>query len=356
MNSEQIQNMGIPTISVILPVYNGEQYLTEAIDSILAQTFPDFELIAFDDGSTDSSLKILKKYAEQDRRVRVISRENRGLVTTLNESIDIARGIWIARMDQDDIALPHRFARQLSWLEKTGADISGSWVRRFGTSDMRVVRLRETDQAIKMEMLFCSPFAHPAVMIRTSEAKKLRYDIAFEKAEDYDLWERAAEAGCKMTNVQEVLLLYRVHPAQISTLTASKQQQVEQAIRRRYWEFYTKVTKLDQRCLSEILKLFEPATSKIEISDAGSLFAMLFRQGNEEARIVMLDHVRRLYMKAAANCPGIVAKWNDLSREVGVDSGTLFTLKLWIFRVLRIRTDGGLFRRIKRIYIWGASR
>jgi glycosyltransferase involved in cell wall biosynthesis len=351
-----IEQKAAPLISVILPVYNGEQYLAEAMDSLLAQTFSDFELIAFDDGSTDRSLKILKRYAEQDRRVRVISRENRGLVTTLNESINEARGTWVARMDQDDIALPQRFERQLSWLEKTDADISGSWVQRFGTSDKRVVRLRETDQAIKMEMLFCSPFAHPAVMIRTSTARKLRYDIAFEKAEDYDLWERSAEAGCKMTNVQEILLLYRMHPAQISTLTAIKQQLVEQAVRRRYWEYIAKEEKLEQSCVYETLKLFEPTMAKIDMRKVGQVFGTLFRQGNDEAKSVILDRVRRLYLTAAASCPDIVSQWNDLSREMKVEVNMAFILKLWIFHTLKIKSNGYMFRQIKKIYIWGASR
>ena len=128
-----------PLITVVLPVYNGEKYLSEAIDSILTQTFADFELITINDGSTDDSLQILRKYEQRDSRIRVIARENRGLATTLNDSVDIARGEWVARMDQDDIALPHRFERQLAWLKETGADISGSWVRRFGSPDKPVV-------------------------------------------------------------------------------------------------------------------------------------------------------------------------------------------------------------------------
>jgi glycosyltransferase involved in cell wall biosynthesis len=213
-----------PLISVVLPIYNGEKYLVEAIESVISQTFADFELIMIDDGSTDGSRKILQEYAAKDLRVKVVLRENRGLATTLNDSIDIAHGSWIARMDQDDIALPHRFQRQLEWLEKTGADISGSWVQRFGTADKRIVRLPRTDEEIKMELLFCSPFAHPTVMMRSSLARGLRYDKAWEMAEDYDFWERAAEAGWRMTNVPEVLLMYRVHAAQISTLSNDRQQ------------------------------------------------------------------------------------------------------------------------------------
>src|SRR5258706_14041022 len=105
-----------PAVSVVMPVYNGERYLASAIDSILAQTFTDFELIAVDDGSTDSSLPMLKRYAERDPRVRVISRPNTGIVGALSDAIAAARAPLIARMDADDLSLPLRFERQVAYL------------------------------------------------------------------------------------------------------------------------------------------------------------------------------------------------------------------------------------------------
>src|SRR6266568_274661 len=228
----QVADQAAPLISVVLPVYNGEQYLAEAIDSILAQTFTNFELIIIDDGSTDNSLGILKQYQYLDSRIRLIARENRNLATTLNDSIDLARGVWVARMDQDDIALSHRFERQLQWLEQTEADICGSWIKFFGTADKRIIKQPQTDQAIKMQLLFGAPFAHPSVMMKTALVRRLRYDKAWEKAEDYDLWERAAHAGWQMTNVQEVLLLYRQHATQITTHASNQNHMLTQKIRR----------------------------------------------------------------------------------------------------------------------------
>jgi len=345
-----------PLISVVLPVYNGEKYLAEAIDSVLAQTFANFELIMIDDGSTDSSQQILSEYERRDARVRVIVRENRGLATTLNNSIDIARGAWIARMDQDDIALPHRFERQLDWLERTGADISGSWVQRFGSPDKRVVRLRQTDEAIKMEMLFCSPFAHPTVMMRTALVKQLRYDSAWEKAEDYDLWERTAEAGWKMTNVPEVLLLYRVHIAQISTRTADQQQQLGQEIRRRYWEFVFHSFRLNRKWIDEDLKMFESSLLDVDMDAVDASFTGLLQHSHGESRNVIFNHATRLYFRAAASCPNIVSSWVKLNREFGEGWGGATKFKLWLFRWLRIRADGDLFKQLKKLYVWRASR
>jgi len=313
----QIDKEVVPLISVALPVYNGEKYLAEAIDSILAQSFSNFELIIIDDGSTDGSRQIMREYERRDARVRVVTNENSGLANTLNDIIDLARGIWIARMDQDDIALPHRFERQLEWLERTGADITGGWVRRFGTSDKRVVRLRQSDEAIRLEMLFQSPFAHPTVMMRTELLKGLPYDSAWEKAEDYDLWERAAEAGWKMTNVPEVLLLYRVHIEQISSRTANRQLQLSMEVRRRYRAFMSHSSQQLRTQITEALKIFELPLFSVDMDDADASFVELLKHSNGESKDVFFDYVTRFYFSMAANCPNIVSRWGKLNREFG---------------------------------------
>lgn len=346
-----------PLISVVLPVYNGEKYLVEAIDSILAQTFVDFELIMIDDGSTDGSYRTLQEYENRDARIRVFTRENRGLVSTLNEGIDLARGSWIARMDQDDIALPQRFERQLQWLEQTGADICGSWVQRFGTSDKRVVRLHQADEVIKTELMFSSPFVHPSVMMCAELVKHLRYDGACEKAEDYDLWVRAAEAGWRMTNVPEVLLRYRVHPEQISTKTMILQHQVGQIIRRRYWVFIFSSIKLNMNRIGEVLKVFEPSSlAGINMEAVDACFTVLLQHHQAESREVIFDNATRIYYKLASDCPDIVLRWSNLNREFGGGWGLNTKLRLCFFRLLRIRTDGYLFKQFKKFYLWGVSR
>lgn len=339
-----------PVISVAMPVYNGQRYLAEAINSILAQTFADFELIIIDDGSTDNSLQVLREYQKRDARIRLIARENRNLATTLNDIIDLARGKWIARMDQDDIALPQRFERQLQWLEQTGADICGSWVKLFGASDTYILKHSQTDEAIKMELLFGAPFAHPAVMMKTELVKQLRYDKAWEKCEDYDLWERAARAGWKMSNVPEVLLLYRQHEAQISTSTSNLQQAFGQKIRRRYWEFVFKSRGIDCKWIDEVLKIREPSTLKPNMDDVDAAFTALLENSQGEARETIFDHATRLYFRAAANCPGVVVGWGKLNKKFGVGYAIGVKLKLWLLATLHIRSDSRLFNYLKTIY------
>lgn len=347
-----IEQKSAPLISVVLPVYNGEQFLSEAIDSILAQTLVDFELLIIDDGSNDGSRQILGEYARRDPRVRLILRENRGLAATLNDLVDAARGVWIARMDQDDIALPHRLERQLAWLEGTGADISGSWVKRFGTWDNRVVQLRESDDAIRMEMLFSCPFAHPTVMMRSVRVKQLRYDPAWDKAEDYELWERAAEAGWVMTNVPEVLLLYRVHGSQISTATSEKQRELTLKIRRRYWNYLSRLWRLENCRFEEVIKLDDTTQPKPKMDDVEAALMSLLCHGCGEARDVVLSHVTRLYLRAAADCPNIVSRWSKFFPDPGLKKSLSTKAKLWLLHVFHISPEGhSAFVFLRKLYI-----
>ena len=344
-----------PTISVVLPVFNGGTFLSEAIESILDQTYTNFEFFMIDDGSTDSSLQVMQEYERKDTRIRLLTRENRGLVFTLNEMIDMARGSWIARMDSDDIALPNRFARQLEWLEKTEADVCGSWVKRFGASDQRVVRFHQSDSAIKTELMFCSPFAHPAIMFRASRAKMFPYDDTWIKAEDYDLWVRGVKAGWKMTNVPEVLLLYRTHQGQVSVQAAEFQQEQSREIRLGYWCFLFEKMGLEVENLEECLEIFNPSAVNIEMDLVDLKFASLLRNSSDDSRGIIFAHLTRLYIFVAAHCPDIVSRWNKLNREFGTGRGIKTKLQLFLFQKLRIREGDRLFKWLRMIYVWKAA-
>ncbi len=346
----------LPVISVLLPVYNGGAYLEDAIESILNQTFTNFEFIIIDDGSTDSSLQVIQKYEKRDSRIRLVTRENRGLVSTLNELVDMASGVWVARMDSDDIALPARFERQMAWLEKTGADVCGSWVRRFGTTDQRIVRKHQSDAAIKTELLFGSPFVHPSVIIRSSLIKKFPFDATWVKAEDYDLWIRAAEAGWKMTNVPEVLLHYRVHSAQVSTSAAELQQLQGQKLRRGYWYFVFNSMNLDNKSIDDTLKIFNIPLFEIDMNAVEASFLALLRHSQDESRDIIFSHATRLYYRAAASCRDIVSRWGNLNQELGRGAGGTTKMKLALFRLFRIREGTFLFRCFKMLYYWGIVR
>lgn len=211
---EQINHQ--PTVSVIMPVYNAEKYLKEAIDSILSQTFSDFEFLIFNDGSTDSSGEIIKSYKD-DRIILAYDGANQGYVAHLNEGIRIAKGKYIARMDADDIALPERLTKQVSFMENNpDCVLCGSLIETFGEGK-RLVDLPAEDWEIRLKMLYITPFAHPAVMIRTTtlQEHKLYYNVSVMPAEDYDLWIHLLDYG-KVHNINEPLLKYRLHNNNIS--------------------------------------------------------------------------------------------------------------------------------------------
>lgn len=208
-----------PTVSVIMPVYNGEQYLKDAIDSVLSQTFNDFELLIIDDASKDNSVKIVKQYS--DKRIKLfINETNQGVALTLNKGIELSVGRYIARMDCDDISEPDRFIKQVSYMDKhDNCVICGSSITVLNGSDERLRVYSDTDGAIRADMIFNSAFVHPAVMMRADVLKKfsIRYNVEFERAEDYEMWSRILKKG-KCCNLKEPLLKYRHHERQITQI------------------------------------------------------------------------------------------------------------------------------------------
>lgn len=209
-----------PAISVILPVYNAEAYVREAVQSILAQTFMDFELIIINDGSTDGSGTILRELAERDARIVLVERPNDGLVSALNEGIERARADLIARMDADDVSMPERFALQHArMVQEPELAVLGSFIR-FMDKAGNIIRLSEyplTPKETARHVEKGCPVAHPTVMMRRGAVLKIGgYRKAFSHAEDYDLWLRMNDLGYAIANLPQPLLNYRVHGANVS--------------------------------------------------------------------------------------------------------------------------------------------
>ncbi|MGI4789435.1 MAG: glycosyltransferase family 2 protein [Janthinobacterium lividum] len=198
-----------PRVTVLMPVYNAAAFLHEAIDSILSQTFTDFEFLIIDDGSTDNSAAIVRSYP--DPRIRFIQNErNLKLTATLNRGLDLARGDYIARMDADDISLPERLARQVAFLD-THPDVGivGVWARAFGESHFNIPHPADPER-IRAKLLFDSALVHPSVLMRRSllNAHSLRYE-PLGHFEDYELWQHAARLF-PLANISEYLFCYRV--------------------------------------------------------------------------------------------------------------------------------------------------
>lgn len=213
-----------PKVTVLMPVYNGERYLRAAIDSILSQTFTDFEFLIINDGSMDSSLTIIESY--HDHRIRLINNgSNIKLIATLNKGLEAACGEYVARMDCDDISLPDRLERQVAFLEShPGVGICGTWVETIGEVTGDVWRYPTEPDDIKAGLFFESVLAHPAVMIRKAllEKHKLYYDPCYIHAEDLELWRRCS-FKFDLANIPEVLLHYRISSKSVSRANYARQ-------------------------------------------------------------------------------------------------------------------------------------
>jgi len=199
-----------PTISVIMSVYNASDYLKDAIESILNQTFSDFEFLIIDDHSTDSSVDIIKKFVNQDTRVRLfINHSNLGLTKNLNTLIKIAKGNYIARMDADDISLPYRFEKQILFLEKNKEImVLGTYIQDFMSN--KVIKYPLTDNYIRKVVAKSSPLGHPSVIIRKSVFESgLLYQEKYRTNQDLALWFDILSKGYKIANLPEPLLKYR---------------------------------------------------------------------------------------------------------------------------------------------------
>ncbi len=218
-----------PKISVLMAVYNGAVYLREAIDSVLAQTYRDFEFVIVDDGSSDESVRIVRSYA--DPRIKLhASLQNMGQTTALNVGLRLCQGEYVARMDGDDICRPDRFARQVAALDADPAlGIVGSavWIVDGRDRTLDFSPQPESDATIRFVSLTRNPFHHPTVMIRRSVLIEhaLEFDERFQANQDFELWTRLLPVT-RACNLSQALLRYRVHGSNISVKRLAEQQRM----------------------------------------------------------------------------------------------------------------------------------
>jgi glycosyltransferase involved in cell wall biosynthesis len=210
-------------ITVLMCAYNVEAYIAESIQSILDQTFSDFEFLIFDDCSSDKTVEIIQSFS--DPRIRLIrNTENIGLTRGLNEGIKLARGGYIARMDADDLSFPDRLQRQFNFMEKNPEiGLCGCWYQSFGAKN-KVVRYETEHQKIALKLLYQTQFCHAAAFMRKSVLtyNSIAYDTSFITAQDYELWTRL-QPVCKLANIPEVLFAVRYHEKSISVVKKTQQ-------------------------------------------------------------------------------------------------------------------------------------
>jgi glycosyltransferase involved in cell wall biosynthesis len=213
-----------PRVSIVMPVFNGGEWLRQAIDSIQNQSLTDFEFIIIDDGSTDHSDLVLAEAARGDTRIRIVHQHHLGVAVAINKGIALARSQFVARMDADDIAHPERLQLQLTFLQKHPHYAAlGSWAYVIDEQGRAVGHLKPEIDSTTLHGLLTkqNPFIHSSMVFSTDIARRLGgYRTILEGAEDYDLWLRISERGL-LTNLPEFLLSYRRHF--VSTIYGTKQ-------------------------------------------------------------------------------------------------------------------------------------
>jgi glycosyltransferase involved in cell wall biosynthesis len=215
----------MPIVSILLPCFNAEKTLNETLESIAQQTLTDFEVIAVDDGSIDSTLDILQGWAEKDHRFQVLSLPHAGVIAAANAGIAACRSQYIARLDADDIAYPERLSLQVDYLDRhPSVAVVSSLVEAFPEKEVRggyriyVEWLNSlvTNEEIRREIFVESPLANPSVMIRKTWLDRMGGYAEYGWPEDYDLWLRMYMAGAEFAKIPKVLLAWRDHPNRIT--------------------------------------------------------------------------------------------------------------------------------------------
>lgn len=284
-------------ISVVMPVYNAEKYVAEAVESILQQTYTDFEFIIIDDCSTDNSYGILQTYAAKDIRIRLFKNDvNNKLPKTLNFGIAQSNGKYIARMDADDISLPERFAKQVEFMEShPEIGVCGTWIKEFIDENKQITRMVEypvEHKLISITLLFDENcLAHPSTLLKREIFTdiQLYYESSFGgAAEDYELWVRLLVHGILFHNLPEPLLMYRKSETQ--TMVVSKDHidtSVQSVIEANFKRYFLK--HMDGCVLDTYLKLRYKPKKELKIFEHIYYQYLLFKIKRVNSKLSLFD-------------------------------------------------------------------
>ncbi|MDC7771444.1 glycosyltransferase [Priestia megaterium] len=300
-----------PKVTVLMPVYNGEKYLAEAIESILNQTYQDYEFLIINDGSTDRSEAIINTY--RDKRIRLVNNnENIKLIATLNKGIELSRGKYIARMDCDDISHPTRLSEQVEYMEKNqDVVMCGTWVETIGLGRKQIWKYPTEHNQIQASLLFECVLAHPTVIIKKAILNELEiyYDKNYIHAEDYELWKRLSKY--KISNIPKVLLKYRILTNSVSNSNRKTQQQSLINIHKKTLKELNLYSSINHRTLSYL--------------GGGELIEILQIE-RELSKLIKINQ-ERLYYKSECLEQAIINRWIyvcNSSTELGLRVFSVF--------------------------------
>ncbi|HAB28706.1 MAG: hypothetical protein CMP05_00190 [Xanthomarina sp.] len=325
-----------PKVTVLMPVYNCSQYVGDTITSILGQTFADFEFLIIDDASTDDTVAVIKSF--KDERICLIEKpKNTGYTNSLNYGLTIAKGVYIARMDGDDISLPERFAKQVSYMDAHLEVVAcGTTYSIMGSGQIKKVPIHHGD--IKVQLLKKTCFGHPTVMMRKAifDRFEIRYNPSTEPAEDYDLWVRLLAYG-EFYNLPEVLLLYRVHDSQVSVKKAKQKFENYYKIKRSILNYLDvsltneEETTLDRIIFRQVIaynefEVFKSIKEKLLFANQKGVFKAsgFYNYINEMTHLLCKDY----FLHRKAYFPKLIPHYVAINRSFGFRLSPLDTIKL----------------------------
>ena len=273
----------LPLVSVVMPAYNSEIYIAEAITSILKQSYTNIELIIVNDASTDGTMSIIKSFS--DSRIRVLSNEkNSGVSFSLNRAIDCSQGKYIARMDADDVAFPDRIEKQVAFMERTpSCGVCGTFAKEY--NGRRIFYHLTKNEDIQISLLFQNTFIHPTVIFRAELIKKHKYSEEFNFCEDYELWCRLSKETC-FVNLPNVSLRYRVYGGSVSFSKKSTMEALrERIVRKLLLELEVQPTERELFLQMNMANVFdkkkELLCDKLFLSDLSDWLLILSEQNNK---------------------------------------------------------------------------
>ena len=345
-----------PKITVLLPVYNCELYIQTAVESILNQTFTDFEFLIIDDASTDATVAILKSF--DDARIQLIEKPvNSGYTHSLNYGLQLAKGEYIARMDADDICYPARFAKQIAYLETHPEVLVCGTTYKIIGNDKRIT-LPEDHEDIKIGLLRGNCILHPSVMIRKKILVdySIQYDTTKEPAEDYHMWVRLLSLG-KLHNLQEVLMEYRLYGNQVSRKRAEEQKKndvlakfelldyLELQWNSQEYEFLERQFSKSEVIEFKDLKIFKQIQNKLANANPSGFFeSQMFRQYLADLEA---DVLRKCFLKQNRYSPSmyleyLLAKYKWKVKLSSKQELRLAVKSLVFWKTLRVKSKANL--------------
>lgn len=345
----------MPLISVVLPAFNAQEYIEEAINSILNQTIEDFEILVIDDGSTDDTHKIVEKMAGEDYRIKLLTNEkNMGLIYTLNRGLEEATGEYIARMDADDISLPERFERQIEYLKDNPDVWLCSVIVEFFGAKSEVKNYYYSPEETKAELLYHNGVSHPGYMMRRELIKNEghRYHPEYLHAEDYEFVVNVARTH-EVGIVPKRLLLYRIHENQVSGVNSDITAATAKRVRKEQLQNMGA-----DLTAEEIEDFFDSSYSKnrnISIETLDKRLAMMGKivTANEVSRYFDMSELKMALARRYAYTVVILSSLKDIKKNhkpQQVASTLKMDIKEYeiIFKATKSENTRGLIKRVFR--------